>query len=57
MFFVGDLSFAFGFLFPKIVNRTKFFELKMVEYLRIIGLHISKNSRTFAPAKEKLIFG
>ena len=29
----------------------------MVEYLRLIGLHISKNSRTFAPAKEKLIFG
>ena len=29
----------------------------MAKYLRIIGLHISKNSRTFAPAKEKLIFG
>ena len=29
----------------------------MAEYLRLIGLHISKNSRTFALAKEKLIFG
>ena len=29
----------------------------MAKYLRIIGLHISKNSRTFALAKEKLIFG
>ena len=27
------------------------------EYLRIIGLHISKKSRTFALAKKKLIFG
>lgn len=29
----------------------------MVEYLRLIGLHISKISRTFALAKKKLIFG
>ena len=29
----------------------------MVEYLRLIGLHFSKNSRTFALAKKKLIFG
>lgn len=28
----------------------------MVEYLRIIGLHISKNSRTFALAKKKVNF-
>ena len=28
----------------------------MAKYLRIIGLYISKNSRTFALAKEKLIF-
>ena len=29
----------------------------LLKYLRIIGLHISKNSRTFALAKKKLIFG
>ena len=29
----------------------------MAEHLRLIGLHISKNSRIFALAKEKLIFG
>lgn len=29
----------------------------MAEHLRIIGLHISENSRTFALAKKKLIFG
>ena len=31
--------------------------LKMAKYLRIIGLHISKKSRTLAPAKKQLIFG
>lgn len=29
----------------------------MAKYLRIIGLHISGKSRTFALAKEQLIFG
>ena len=29
----------------------------MAEHLKLIGLHISKNSRTFALAKKKLIFG
>ena len=29
----------------------------MAEHLRLIGLHVSKNSRTFALAKKKLIFG
>ena len=29
----------------------------MAKYLRIIGLHISKKSRTFALAKKLLIFG
>ena len=46
------LSFVFRFLSPYLVNRVKFFGIKMAKYLRIIGLHISKKSRTFAIAKK-----
>lgn len=49
---LGGLLFVFRFLSSYLVNRVKFFGIKMAKYLRIIVLHISKKSRTFALAKK-----
>jgi len=42
---------SLGFCLPIWLTELNFWD-KMAKYLRIIGLHISKKSRTFALAKK-----
>ena len=51
----GCLQWCFSFLgdwFECFGEEILIFRDYLLKYLRIIGLHISKKSRTFAPAKE-----